>query len=226
VESIAEWNPLLAPLWTPPQGTVAVADPNGAARVGGTYAGGAFGPAPVVARVARAGPVRLARKIPGRFYPPDTLTFAATTAPLAAGTLYALPMSLALSLDALAVEVTTALANQNIRAGIYGSDENGLPGDLLMDCGLQSTSPAGTKIFPCVRRSAEPIFLALIASGAVTVRTGAASNRISQIIGHTALGSVPNHTGFTRAVPFGPLPDVFGAATPAAVNFMIAARGG
>jgi len=64
-----------------------------------------------------------------------------------ADTIYAFPFVAvrAMTIDRLAVHVTTAHAGKTCRLGIYSDDGNGAPGDLVVDAGTVSVASTGVK---------------------------------------------------------------------------------
>lgn len=75
--------------------------------------------------------------------------FSATTYTTTANTIRvtAFYASKVMTIDAMAMNITTASAGNNCRVGIYNDNGNLYPSTLVVDAGVQSTTPVGTKVF-------------------------------------------------------------------------------
>lgn len=93
-------------------------------------------------------PLSRARRITsGRYFFPNLLNLAsASTFAPSINTLYAMCFLQTLKADAVALEVTTAVAGSTARMGIYGCDPAGKPSALLAAGTEMDTSTTGTKV--------------------------------------------------------------------------------
>lgn len=110
----------------------------------------------------------------GMYVCPDTVTFATGTVASSANLLNLYPYSRRIKCNAVSVEVTTLLAANNVRGGIYSCHpETGLPHKLIEEGTMQSVATTGIKdcAFAATRELLEPVWIATCFSGATTCRT-------------------------------------------------------
>lgn len=115
-------------------------------------------------------------QIAGNYMHPDSVSFGTGTGAVVAGTvIYFLPFSRLARVDAVATEITTAIAASNVRGGIYTMHPTtGLPHLLIEEGAIQSTATIGIKAitFAAARWVDRPVYIAITYSAAVTTRIG------------------------------------------------------
>ncbi|MBN1283394.1 MAG: hypothetical protein JXA24_06460 [Proteobacteria bacterium] len=148
-----------------------------------------------------------------RFYTSPNTGAAVGQATLAANTLYAMPfiVSRAVTLDAMAVRVTTA-AGTLARLGIYDDDGNDYPGGLVLDAGTVATNANGVKTI-AINQDLDPglYWLTIVADGAVRIRGFNVGGMIPILGMDSGLGTAWGF-GYSIAFPFGVLPANYPAA--------------
>ena len=165
-------------------------------------------------------PVKLhAGTRPGRTYGPygrNTLLPIVNNA-LNANVLYPVPIlvSSRITLDAIGVRVTTALASQNLRLALFASNGAGLPGVRLYQTGSISTATVGDKQAAGIGLALQPgmYFLAVVSSGGVQI-PWSCNDSLDEVYGR------PSSTGLEilplYASTIGAIPADLSAVTPAA----------
>jgi len=109
----------------------------------------------------------------GEYFPPFPVEGTGTASALTAGRLYAFPFPISrdVTIDRLAIQVTTADAGKKVRLGIYQHGANVYPGALLLDAGEVDVGANGVKeivISQALPRSM--YFLAIISDGVPELR--------------------------------------------------------
>lgn len=107
----------------------------------------------------------------GRYAPTDWANFNTSTVVSAADHLFWFPFSRKGTIDAIAVEVTTAVAG-NVKAAIYDCTSSFFPGNKLQETPALSTGSIGTKnlLLPAAHAMVAPIWIGLLFSAAPTLR--------------------------------------------------------
>lgn len=148
----------------------------------------------------------------GRYYPPDSMNFNTSTAAATLNTLYFYPLTKRMIIDAIAIEVTTAIASSNVRGGLYSWGPKGLPDKLIEEGTPQATTGTGIKniTLAAARRLYEPVWLAVVYSHGVTTRNGTVDNDAGKIFGNTALNlaAASSPSRLTAPFTYGALPAV------------------
>ena len=149
------------------------------------------------------------------FTSPVTGTALTTGAP-AANTLYAIPfiVSKVMTIDQMAINVTTLGSGSTPRVGIYADNGNSYPGALVVDAGTQSGGATGVKTYTTglpVTLDPGLYWLAYVTNAtAPTIRTFAVAS-LNPVLGYSsALGTAPN-LGWSVAFTFAALPSTFTA---------------
>lgn len=149
------------------------------------------------------------------FTSPTTGTALTTGAP-AANTLYAIPfiVSKVMTIDTLAINVTTLGSGSTPRVGIYADNGNSYPGALVADAGTQSGATTGVKSYTTnlpVTLDPGLYWLAYVTNAtAPTIRTFAVAS-MNPVLGFpSTLGTAAN-LGWSVAFTFGALPSTFTA---------------
>jgi hypothetical protein len=142
------------------------------------------------------------------------------TAALTADTLYFTPFYThgRVVLDRLGVNITAGIASADIRLGIYSSDSDGMPNELLIETGaLDADSPGGIEdTISLTLEANRQYWFALVASDAVTAATVAADAGIAA--GFTTLVQTSPIRRFTKSHSFGALPDPAGSVVISTTN--------
>lgn len=122
-----------------------------------------------------------------------------------------------ITLDRMAIEVTTLLAG-NARMGVY-SWSNGYPGSLVIDAGAVSTATATAK--PVTISQAltpgERYFACVVFDAAPTVRA-LTVNQADPDLGYPSTLGAAMQTGFYAAFTYGTLPGTFPAGPPTMIT--------
>lgn len=175
-----------------------------------------------VACVAAAADMATAWKVPNigtaKYLCGDCICFATGTVAAAANAINVYPLSRRVRTDGIAIEVTTAAA-QNVRAGLYSQHPvTGLPHLLIEEGTPQSTGTTGIKVvtFAATREIDEPCFIATLFSGAVTCRT--IGNSLGNQIGSGVLNFAGVSVRLSSALAYGALPADVSALTWADSN--------
>jgi hypothetical protein len=125
------------------------------------------------------------------------------------------PVTKAITIDQMAIEVTTLGTTANQRVGIYNDDGNGTPTTLIVDAGEQATTSTGVKTFTTglpVTLQPGGYWLATAGNGTGTVIRGLpVANLISYLGMPSTLGSTPN-TYRTANFTYAALPGTFPSA--------------
>ncbi len=147
----------------------------------------------------------------GRYYPPDTLSFNGTTAATGATLIMYYPFSKEMTIDALAIEVTTLAAGATARAALYSSDANGNPDVMIEEVSGVSIATTGIKLFPFLTSHAITSlhWIALQVSAACALRSGAMNDQAAQRFGATSLNttSANLHSRLSQVFAFGASPN-------------------
>ena len=154
--------------------------------------------------------------IPGRYFlglnaVPGTSPFTNGNTDRLWGAAFQVPR--AMSIDRLAIEVTTLQAASLMRLGLYNSKANGEPGDLLVDGGTVDTSTTGVKEATVDVALAPGLYWTVWEqdTASIGLRARGASNGGASL-GWTTPGSQPHGVLYVTHT-FGALPDPFGAPT-------------
>lgn len=161
----------------------------------------------------------------GRFYSsPAALSL--TTLAISANVLYATPFYVPTTktYTAILIEVTATGAG-SIRLGIY-SDTSGAPDALVLDAGTVTVSSTGARSITISQSLAAGWYwLAGVANVAPTVRAGANTAPVNQMLGFTSGTDTTLHIAWSVAFTYAALPNPFtgGGAlmTTAAPRFMV-----
>lgn len=138
-----------------------------------------------------------------------------TTRSITADNLYAFPVWIpfAEEIDFLAIENTTTSSGNNLRVGLY-EDDNGRPGDLVIDSGEISLTAASYKTTSptAVAVSRGWYWLAVLSSATVTVRA-IDEERVTAFVGVGWSGGTTDATaiGLSISQTYGAMPDPFPA---------------
>lgn len=172
---------------------------------------------------------RIIAGISGRYYPPDTMGFSAvdTNTPGNAA-IFAVPFSAMCNIDALALEITAAVASSTVRIGLYDCDDNGLPGKLVEECTPIDASTIGLKAATLSKtyKMRSPFWVAAQpSSGSLTFRGGIVDSTISDgMLGNTDVATSSGWIGVYQLHTFGALPATMAANGPNASIVMLAVR--
>ena len=132
--------------------------------------------------------------------------------------LYATPFcaARAMSIDRLAVYVSTARAGKVARLGMYRNGSNNAPGDLVVDGGEISVGTTGLKTVTVSEALTPGLYwLAIVSDGDPTLKAFSQNQcTISAIT--TMSDGYDYETCWKRSYSFAPLPDPFGAPVKAA----------
>ncbi len=120
-----------------------------------------------------------------------------------------LPVSRALTIDRLAVDVTTLQAASLNRLGLYASTADGLPGALLVDGGTVDTSTTGLKEVTVDVAVNPGLYWGAWEYDVASVGLRGRPENGSMSLGHPTPGNQPYGILFV-AHTFGALPDPFG----------------
>lgn len=151
---------------------------------------------------------------------------------LVVDTLYAAPMILAraMTLDRIAIRVTTLDAGQIARLGIYRDNGAFAPGELILDAGTVSVAANGDKAITINESLPKEVYwLVVVSDGTPTVARSSGDNLLSMQLFGLDGGLASNiNGGYTVAFAFGALPANFpgGAALSAAFASIVAWRPG
>lgn len=139
----------------------------------------------------------------GRLYSSPNINVTATLV-VAINKLYAIPIIVneAATAVSLNIELTVQSSGNNARLGIY-YDNNGKPGNLLLDAGLVSETGTGNKpITISVNLPAGWYWLALASSGTPTVRANSQSNAFP-MLGYASGADLTTHIGWEVNFSYG-----------------------
>ena len=150
---------------------------------------------------------------------PNTGTALTTGAP-AANRLIAIPLvvSKVMTIDQMAINVTTLGASSTPRIGIYADNGNNYPGVLIADAGTQSGGSTGVKTYTTnLPITLDPglYWLAYVTNAtAPTIRSFAVAS-MHPILGYASTLPTNAQFGWTVAFTFGALPNPFTASASA-----------
>jgi hypothetical protein len=171
---------------------------------------------PVWAQVAGVGGggggagLRFAVKTSGNYLPADTHSFTTTTVSAGTGTVSFFPFSKSCTINALAIEVTTAAAGGNTaRAALYTANATtGLPDVLIEEATAQSIASTGTKVFPFASSHTitDLVWIAIQLSATATVRNADTADSAIQILGASAISTSSINNRITASFTFGAFP--------------------
>ena len=133
---------------------------------------------------------------------------------MVANHLYAKPFIVVrnMTLDQIAIDVTTAVADASMRLGIYNDGTNLYPGTLLLDAGVVSVATTGVKTITINQALTKGIYwVVCVGDGTPGVRSTIYAIQIPNILGlqHTALHIV--YAGWDVTFTYGVLPTPFTA---------------
>lgn len=161
-----------------------------------------------VANEADIGAMFPVPQVANNYIHPDSLSFSTGTVSTTGNTLYFLPFFRRLvSVDAVAMEVTTLSAGNNVRGGIYTvHPTTGFPHLLIEEGAEQSTATTGIKAitFAASRWIDRPIYIAVVLSATVTCRAGTV--QYSNSLGMNVLSSTAPYTRISAPHTYGALP--------------------
>ena len=146
-------------------------------------------------------------QVAGNYLSSDTVGFSTGTTALVANGVYMVPFSRLAKVDAVALEVTTAVASSNVRGGLYTfHPTTGAPHLLIEEGAMQSSATTGIKVmtFAAARWIDRPVYIAIHVSAAITVRGGTAQNTLT--LGSNTLNTATPYTRYSGTSTFGPLP--------------------
>lgn len=135
-----------------------------------------------------------------------------TTSATTTNTIIATPLFLppGETINRIGVEVTTLQAGGDIRLGLY-EDDNGVPGDLILDAGTVSTATTGNKEITISHTTSGRMIWAVAFTASATAQCRVYSSpSFGHIIGRDAMGSNAVVRCITRSLAYGPLPTPFG----------------
>jgi len=142
---------------------------------------------------------------------------ALTTLALTANRLYAAPFFVPCvqSFDRIAINVTTAGAAGTLaRIGIYYDNGATAPGELTLDSGDIAVNATGVKqVNISISLSMRLIWLAIVASAAVTIRALAVGSSNAVYLGNNSSLGAAWGSHYYAAFAYAPLPAAFGAVT-------------
>jgi hypothetical protein len=168
-------------------------------------------------------------QIANNYIHPDSLSFSTGTSASLTGTAICFyPFSRLAKVDAVAIEVTTLSAGNNVRGALYTyHPTTGLPHLLIEEGAIQSTATTGIKAmtFAAARWIDRPVYIAVAFSAAVTCRNGTV--QYANSLGMNTLNSSAPYTRLNGAVAsFGAMPADVGSLvyTPANATLMAALR--
>jgi hypothetical protein len=172
--------------------------------------------APLIGRLSMAGVHQAGTSPLECWYNAGVITggLATSTGAMVANTLFALPLWVAeaMTLDRLAINVTTAASSTNTRIGIYAATSLAAwyPSALVLDAGAVDTGTTGVKSLTISQALAggRPYWLALLSSGTPTFR---GSNNVwtAPILGTDSTLPATGATALTVAQTYGALPSTF-----------------
>lgn len=135
-----------------------------------------------------------------------------------------------ISIDRIAIEVTTLALATVVRLGIYNDDGSVFPGSLLLDAGTVDTSTAGLKTITISQTLSPGLYWLAAATGATSPELRAVTTNVSVIFGFNADGTGDLQQDQRSWYKFGTdytggLPDPFSADAIAGIaNPVIAVR--
>jgi len=150
------------------------------------------------------------------FSSPSTGT-ALTTATNVVNTLYAMPLVIAktMTIDQMAINITSAGAGSNVRCGIYADNGNMYPGALVVDAGANSTATPGVKTYTTnlpVILLPGLYWLACVCDGIAPISRGFAVASMIPILGSDSGLGTAHGFGWSVAFTYATLPATFTAA--------------
>ncbi len=139
---------------------------------------------------------------------------AATWNPPSANFIFAHPLAVPrnLKVDAIAVEVNTAQASSNVRAGIWeASDADGFPKALVVESASFDTSTTGTKTTAITVTLQGPrLYWVGVVTNDATIGLEASTKATGFNLGYTTVGTNNTSNAIQISHTFGALPDPFG----------------
>jgi hypothetical protein len=141
---------------------------------------------------------------------------AAIAAVPVAGTMYALPLIIqrVVTIDSVAINVTTGGAGSAAEVGIYADNGNLYPGALVADFGSQATTGTGVKTYTAnlpVTLLPGLYWLAFVCSATAPQVSGWAVGQMAPILGTTSALTALNGLGWSVTQAYGALPNPFTA---------------
>lgn len=147
---------------------------------------------------------------------PITGTALSTSGALTAGRIYTHPFLVpkTITIDRLAVNVTTLVASGKCRLGIY-NDSNGEPGTLLLDAGEVDTSATGVKTLTVNQAltGGALYWLAILSNSATHILRAAVVADVVNVLGLDNTLGTAGINGFYAAQSYGALPGTFPTVT-------------
>ena len=138
---------------------------------------------------------------------PGNSVGAQTVFTIIVNTLYHFPMHVAtqITLDQLALEVTTGVASTNIRMGIYDANASWQPVNLVVDAGTVATATTGVKTV-AVTNALSPgrYLLVFVSDGGPALRIISLGVNGAPLL--DTLGASPAQTRWNRAFTYAALP--------------------
>lgn len=157
----------------------------------------------------------------GRYIAPDGVAFSTSTFTIAADTLYCMPLSQDVDVDALCIAVTTGAAGA-ARMGLYACGLDGEPTTLIDESAPLDTTNIATVVgaLAGARRLTEPVWLVLVANATPTLAAfGAApAGQGHGRFGATSMTAAGATYGFSVAFPYAALPASFPPGTKTSLN--------